>query len=65
MCFAVLCLRFANVVHSLVFRSGLRYVIGVRFCFPLFWRDWQEGSLLFVMHPALCSMSLVWFVNIL
>lgn len=40
-------------------------VIGVRFCFPLFWRDWREGSLLFVMHPALCSMSLVWFVNIL
>lgn len=28
MCFAVLRLRFVNVVHSLVFRLGLRSVIG-------------------------------------
>lgn len=33
MCFAVLRLRFVNVVHSLVFRSGLRYVIGVALLF--------------------------------
>lgn len=35
MCFAVLRLRFVNVVHSLVFRSGLRSVIGVALLFPL------------------------------
>lgn len=35
MCFAVLRLRFVNVVHSLVFRSGLRSVIGVALLFSL------------------------------
>ena len=35
MCFAVLCLRFVNVVHSLVFRSGLRSVIRCSLLFSL------------------------------